>query len=292
MATWPALVTIPRTTSGKTSASAPAFLSMGKITISLPSLKTRLYCPPNRTKRNGPFAPVRLHPDVQSPKSKVQSLGQCCAVRVLASDFGLRTSDFGRWISFLTATLPMTRSATIPLTLTLLLGVPLGRTALAQTLDQKLAVEESIRREHDMITLNHKLADAQNAQARHDLPNAAKLYDECWDLVLRIGNEPQPQTRLTRAGLTAVRFELAKDAQHRGDYRAAAVDIDDVVRVDRTNVQALEFKRANQKLLDAMRGRTPSDDAVGQISGIISNKVTVGTLVQDGKLFLEMRKVD
>ena len=49
------------------------------------------------------------------------------------------------------------------------------------------AVREAVRREANKIVLRQKLADAQSAQAKNDLPSATKLYEVCWTLIQSIG---------------------------------------------------------------------------------------------------------
>src|ERR1043166_6372420 len=78
----------------------------------------------------------------------------------------------------------MINAATRRLSLVLFLIIPAAR---AQIPDQQSAIEEAIRRQADRLTLRDPLAQARAAQARHDLPTAATLYDACWDLIGKIG---------------------------------------------------------------------------------------------------------
>jgi len=80
----------------------------------------------------------------------------------------------------------MMKAATIPLALTLLLtAVP---AVPAQTPPQDAAVNEAVYRQANQIALRQKLVDARAAQDRRALAPAAKLYDDAWDLVQRIGS--------------------------------------------------------------------------------------------------------
>jgi general secretion pathway protein D len=184
----------------------------------------------------------------------------------------------------------MMKPTTIQLGLILLLAAP--RLAVAQTSGVDTAVDEAIYRQANHITLRQKLEDARVAQVRHDLPAAAKLYDAAWDLVQKIGSGVDDEAQQTRAGLAEVRLELAREAQHRGDLREAGIQVDDVLRVDRTNPAAIEFKRSNNVLLAEMAGKMPSEEAHARVPDIAKEKITAATLVQDGKLFYEMRKLD
>jgi hypothetical protein len=184
----------------------------------------------------------------------------------------------------------MMKAASLPIGLSLLLGL----VAYAQAPDpQESAVNEAVIRQASHIALRQKLADALNAQGRHDLPTAAKLYDDAWELVQKVGpDNVQSEADTTRAGLSAVRLELARQAQSHDDFKGAAVDINDVLRVDPSNAVALELKRSNEKLLAEQRGRIPDAETQNAIPGIVKERLDAGTLVQDGKLLWEMGKSD
>ena len=62
--------------------------------------------------------------------------------------------------------------------------------------------------------------------------------------------------------------------------------------MDSANPEAIEFKRNNDRLLAEQAGRIPSDEARSQVSAIITNQVSAATLVQDGRLFYEMGKLE
>ena len=188
------------------------------------------------------------------------------------------------------ATETMMKAATLPLVLTLLLAA--GPASEAQTQPQETAVNEAVYRQANRIDLRQKLADARAAQDRHALPSAAKVYDDAWELVQKIGSGVDAERDQTVAGLGAVRRELARAAQRRGDYKEARTQIDDVLRVDPTNAAAIEFKAGNEKLLADQRGKIPSEDARSQVPAIIEERVKASTLVHDGKLLYEMGKLD
>ncbi len=146
----------------------------------------------------------------------------------------------------------MMKAATLSLALTLLLAA--APASDAQTPPQEAAVNEAVYRQANRITLRQKLADARAAQERRALPTAAKLYDDAWELVQKIGSGVEAERDQTVAGLAAVRLELARAAQRQGDYQEARTQVDDVLRVDPTNAAAIEFKSGNEKLLAEQRG--------------------------------------
>src|ERR1035438_9221956 len=131
----------------------------------------------------------------------------------------------------------MMKAATLPLALILLLTVvPASK---AQTPPQETAVNEAVYRQANCITLRQKLADGRAAQDRGAFSIAAKLYDDAWDLVQKIGSGVEAERDQTIAGLAAVRLELARAAQRHGDYKEARTQVADVLRVDPTNAAAI-----------------------------------------------------
>ena len=184
----------------------------------------------------------------------------------------------------------MMKPASLSLALLLILtAVP---AVFGQTKPQDTAVNEAVYRQANVILLRQKLTDARAAQERGALPTAAKMYDEAWALVQKIGSGVDAEREQTAAGLATVRLNLAKAAQHKGNYGEARVQVDDVLRVDPSNAAAIEFKTANEKLLAESRGRRPSEEVQNQVPAIIEEKVKASTLVHDGKLLYEMDKLD
>src|ERR1041384_1341398 len=154
------------------------------------------------------------------------------------------------------------KAAILPLGLTVLLATaPL---AYGQVSPQENAVNEAVMRQAARITLRQKLEDARAATARHDLAIAAKLYDDAWELVQKVGANVDPEAAQTRAGLTAVRLELARQAQHRSNYLDASTQIADALRVDPANAEALDLKQANDKLLAMQVGRVPDPETLAR----------------------------
>jgi type II secretory pathway component GspD/PulD (secretin)/tetratricopeptide (TPR) repeat protein len=184
----------------------------------------------------------------------------------------------------------MMKAVTFSLALTLLLTAVLA--SKAQTPPQETAVNEAVYRQANHITLREKLADGRAAQDRGARAIAAKLYDDAWDLVQKIGSGVEAEREQTIAGLAAVRLELARAAQRHGDYKEAGTQVDDVLRVDPTNAAAIEFKSGNEKLLAEQRGTIPSEEVRSQVPAILEERVKAETLVRDGKLFYEMNKLD
>ena len=84
-----------------------------------------------------------------------------------------------------------------------------------------MAVNRAVMDQANTILLRQKLEDAKAAAARGDLPGAAKLYEDAMALVNQIGSGIDAETAQTISGLVDTRLELARQAQHNGDYLAA-----------------------------------------------------------------------
>lgn len=154
------------------------------------------------------------------------------------------------------------------------------------------AVREAVRRQFNQRILRQKLDEAQLAEQRRDLPTAAKLYDDCWSLVQSIGPDVEREAQITASGLSTVRMELAKEAQRHGDYKEANVQVLDVLRVNPKDMAALDFKRANDRMIEAQKGTIPSPEVVDTLPQIHTNKIEVATLVQDGRLLFQLDKLN
>jgi general secretion pathway protein D len=164
---------------------------------------------------------------------------------------------------------------------------------LAQSAGEDLGIasNEAVYRQANRVKLREKLVAAATARDRQDLATAAKLYDDAWELVGSIGPGVEQEARMTQLGLGTVRLELARTAQRRGDYREADRQVKDVLRVDKTNQQALEFKAGNDKLLLEAKTHMPSPEVEGTIPALVEEKTRTTVLVQDGKLLYEMDKL-
>jgi hypothetical protein len=148
-------------------------------------------------------------------------------------------------------------------------------------------VQEATRRQAAQIESRKKLDQARAAEQRNDLEGAAKLYDAAWDLAEVVGPNAELERRLAVAGLVSVRMRLAQTAQHRGAYEEADAQVVDILRVDPGNQVAVEFKMANDRLIEAARAERPSRNAVEAIKNIHEEQIQTAQLVQDGKLMFQ-----
>ncbi|HVM50202.1 MAG TPA: tetratricopeptide repeat protein [Candidatus Acidoferrum sp.] len=186
----------------------------------------------------------------------------------------------------------MTKAVTLLFGLSFLAGTASPLWAQPQANAEQTAINEAVYRQANRVLLDQKLAEARTAQTHHALPQAAKLYDECWDLVQKTGTGIDAEREQTIAGLTAVRMELAHAAQSQGQLEEAQAQVQDVLRVDPSNAAAIDFKRNNDKLMADQRGTVPSPEVKAEIPAVQEEKIHARTLVQDGKLLYELGKMD
>jgi tetratricopeptide (TPR) repeat protein len=184
----------------------------------------------------------------------------------------------------------MTKAALLLFGLAALVALP--ATAPAQDNSTAIAVNEAVLRQANTIVLRQKLAAARNAMQAGDMVNGAKLYQESCDLVEQIGSGIDLEAAQAVNGLATTRLALARDDQSRGDLRDADAQVQQVLKVDPKNPDALAFKKQNDEMLAAMKGQIPSAAVVEQGAQIAAQKTDAGTLVQDGKLLYEMGKLD
>ncbi len=176
--------------------------------------------------------------------------------------------------------------------LIVLLAVAASPSAQPVSSDTTIAIDEAVQRQADIVELRHKLSEAKNAETGKDLILAARLYEDAYTLVKRIGPGVEAEAQQTVARLTAVRMELAHSAQKRGDLQGAERQVNDVLNVDPRNAEALDFKKGNEKMMAEQRGTVISPAAQERIPAINNEKIDAATLVRDGRLFYEMGKLD
>lgn len=154
------------------------------------------------------------------------------------------------------------------------------------------AVKQSVLNQANTIVLRNKLADAKATQQRGDINLAARIYQECVSLCQQIGSGIDAETAQAKFGLATTRMILARDAQSRGDFRGADIQVQQVLKADPANQTAIAFQRQNQQVLESMKGLTPDAATLEQEPQIKAQKVEAGTLVQNGKLLYEAGKLE
>jgi tetratricopeptide (TPR) repeat protein len=185
----------------------------------------------------------------------------------------------------------MMKSSHLYLGLAAMLLLPAAVTA--QDNAAATAVTEAVKRQHDTLVLRQKIADARAAAMRKDTATAAKLYQESVSLAQEIGRAGiEAETQQAVSGLVSTSLALAEDAQGRQDYGDADTQLKRALKADPKSQTVLEFKRQNDALIEANRGKLPSPAVVEQAPAIMNQKKQAAQLVQDGKFFYEMGKLD
>jgi len=184
----------------------------------------------------------------------------------------------------------MTKAVSLSLSFVFLLAAVAASPAQTSATDS--AINEAVLRQANTIVLRQKLAEAKATAARGDLPAAAKEYLDASKLVEQIGSGIDAEAAETISGLDSTWLTLARQSQSEGNLREADTQVKQVLNVDPQNTVALAFKKQNDQMLGAMKGKMPSASALEQIPVVAEQKTQAGTLVQDGKLLYEMGKLD
>jgi hypothetical protein len=184
----------------------------------------------------------------------------------------------------------MTKAVSLSLGVILLLASAAALSA--QTSPADMAVNQAVLNQANTIVLRQKLADAKSATARGDLVTAAKNYEEAYALTQTIGSGIDAETAQTVSGLVSTRMQLARQAQANGDLREADTQVKRVLKVDPKNQAAIAFKKQNDQMIAAMRGKVPDAQTLEQMPAIINDKKDAATLVQDGKVLYEAGKLE
>lgn len=154
------------------------------------------------------------------------------------------------------------------------------------------AVRESIAREAAKIELRKLLTEAQEAQRRGEFNAAAKLYEDCINLIRRISTGVDLEQTEVLRGVVGTRLALAEQAQRRGDFAEAENHVARILKLDPRNEAALAFRRQLEEDKARTAGRRPSQETISKIPEIRTEKISAATLVQDGKLLFEAGKLN
>ena len=181
----------------------------------------------------------------------------------------------------------------IKLTFGVVLLCAAALTARAQVDPIRIAEEEAVRRQEAARSMHLRLLEAQSARTRGNLADAARLYEDALSLFPKVGmgDSVAADRRAVIAGLVEVRSRLAERSHDIGDYAEADLQVKSALRADPTNEGLLRFKMINDKAIIAQKGTVPSPELIATIPDVQKEKIAVGTLVQDGKVLYEMRKI-
>jgi hypothetical protein len=147
----------------------------------------------------------------------------------------------------------------------LALTVCFSDTLQAQRSDIDLATEEGARRQALKIELDRKLVDAQAAEKKGAFIEAAQAYTECVELSKKIGTGIDDQRKQALDGFVATRLQLAEQAQRAIDYQGAEDQYARILREDPKNEKVIQLRQMNRELLEAQKGRQPSQAALDKV---------------------------
>jgi general secretion pathway protein D len=154
------------------------------------------------------------------------------------------------------------------------------------------AVREAVRRQAFTVELRQKIGEAGVAEQHKDLAAAGKAYQQAVDLADKAGSGAEAEMKAAAAGVSRVNAALAQQAAAQGDYKETDTLLKAALAHDGKNPLLLSLKQANDVKLAEQAGRVPSSEVLDRVPGIMTNKVKVATMVQDGKLLYELGKWD
>ncbi len=153
-----------------------------------------------------------------------------------------------------------------------------------------IAEEEALRRQERKLVLDANLTRAKQLQKDKDFTNAAKLYEETIGHAKLLGGVEtvERQYREALAGLIHCRIQLAVGLQEKYDFKGAAAEADKIYAFDPKSTAADEFKRFNERVEVAHRGRLPSQQVLTRQTELIEERSKIMGLVRDGRLYYEV----
>jgi len=191
----------------------------------------------------------------------------------------------------------MRDAAKILVLLTALIVAPALRAqpVTAATMDANvIAEQEAVKRQEASIRLHQIVLQAADAEKKHRIVDASKLYQEAYALVpFAVVGDPRAESdKLAAAnGLVRVRMELAERARKNGDLLEAQKQVDAAVHVQPQNEKLRIAKIEVDRMVFESRGTTPSPDVLKRIPKVQEERIDIGTRIQNGKLLYEMGKL-
>ena len=152
----------------------------------------------------------------------------------------------------------MIKVATTSLILIVLLGTT-SRLSAQDSAAQAAAASqaagiEAVRRQAQSIQLRSTLADAQALQSQGEILEAARRYEEAYELVRSLGVNVDQEQAATVQGLTETRLELARRARARADLNEANEQLKRILLVNPQSKEALDLKEKNDKEIQERLG--------------------------------------
>ncbi|MEY3275403.1 MAG: hypothetical protein RL153_668, partial [Verrucomicrobiota bacterium] len=156
----------------------------------------------------------------------------------------------------------------------------------------QVAEEVAIKRQEKTILLRKSLETAQRLEKEKDFPGAARVYEQAWTLVEELGTSAEAERKQATVGFSALYLRLANDSIKSGEFKEADGRLKRVLAVDPNNSLAKQLKRDNDKRLEEIKGRSPSDAALATIPDRQKELHDASVHEHNGQLYYELGKFD
>lgn len=157
-----------------------------------------------------------------------------------------------------------------------------------------IAEEEALRRQERKLVLDENLQRAKRLQKEKSFTDAAKLYEEAIGHAKLLGGVEtvEKSYRDALAGLIECRLQLGVALQEKYEFKAAAAEVDKIFPFDPRNTQAENFKRFNERVEAAHRGRLPSQQVITLQPKLMEQRTEVLQLVKDGQAYWQLAEYE
>ena len=153
-----------------------------------------------------------------------------------------------------------------------------------------IAEDEALRRQERKLVLDGNLQRAKQLQKEKNFTDAAKFYEEAIGHAKLLGGVEtvEKSYREALAGLIFCRLQLGVALQEKYQFTAAAAEVDKIYPFDPRNAEADAFKRFNDRVESAHRGRLPSQGVQSIQPKLAEKQTAVLQLVRDGQAYWQL----
>ncbi|MFA6545593.1 MAG: tetratricopeptide repeat protein, partial [Limisphaerales bacterium] len=129
-------------------------------------------------------------------------------------------------------------------------------------------------------------------QKAKNFADAAKLYEEAIGHARLLGGVDvvEKQYRAALAGLAHCRIQIAVALQEKNEFKLADAEVEKLTPFDPQNKEVADFKRFNDKVEAAHRGRLPSKQVLTSRTETMQKRTETMTMVQDGRAYYELHQ--
>ena len=157
-----------------------------------------------------------------------------------------------------------------------------------------IAEQEALKRQERKLVMDENLARAMRLQKEKNFVDAAKLYEEAIGHAKLLGGVEvvEKSYRDALAGLVYCRMQQAVALQEKYDFKGAALEADKIFPFDPRNAEAENFKRFNERVEAAHRGRLPSPQVLSSQAKLLEIQTEVTQLVKDGQAYWQLKEYE